>query len=365
MTLFKIYLFPSPCLSGLSLASRKIILDVARFSSELSFRQVFLGDRRNISSILRYYFKLIREWFGADVVLAIYPYLCVNIRRRHFLKVLESILINKLSKRTYSILYIVDLPIDREVILGSLKGEEYKRCCEVERRIFEGFSAILVFNENMKKIIQERYGFDDSKFILFEMLDYWAKDPPQEDFQFRFPLEIAFLTSSFDQERCSWIKELPRCKKVLNYHFYGMSGDWIRRLNRADFKYMGFISPDEAPKVICNHHFGMINYDPLIERYLQYGSTSKFSAYLSAGLPIICSSRFTYLSDLVQKYSVGVLFRSLDEIPEILLKLNRETYGKMRKNSIELGEKVRHGYFLKKAIITALQKQSSYPKQSF
>lgn len=131
--------FPSPYSRGLSLASQKVILDMARFSSEISFEPTSLGQRNRVFEVLRYYLTMIMAWYKADVVLTIYPYICMNLRRNYLFRKLESLLINRLNRRVRSILYVVE----RSVVDGTLSNEEYKRACEIEKHVFESFNVLL------------------------------------------------------------------------------------------------------------------------------------------------------------------------------------------------------------------------------
>ena len=196
------------------------------------------------------------------------------------------------------------------------------------------------------------------KFVLFEILDYGAEISPGGVSQPYKPLRIAFLASILDRKMFSWIKELPSSKDIL-YPFFGINGEWINNLGREDIKYEGFIPPRNIPSSLQKYHFGMINYESSVERYLEYGSTSKFSAYLAAGLPVLCSSSSLIL--LVYKYKIGLSFDSLNSIPDVLMEMNKEAYSMIKENCVKLGEKVRQGYFLKKAVNLALQKMGITP----
>lgn len=353
-----IFITPSPYSKGLSLASRKLISDLIRFSSEIKFNPIILGRRNKFSEVCNYYFEMIKWWCKANVILTIYPYICINLRRNYFLRKFETMLINWLNKNIRSILYIVDLPIKQVTIKEKHDSKTYMRLCEIEERIFKSFNILLVFNETMKREIQEKYDFDDDKFILFEMLDYWTNNICIGEKRLQRPIKVAFLTSNLNKNNFSWIGKLPFSNDI-SYSFFGNGGEWITKLNREDINYKSIIPPQKIPEFLSNqYHFGMINYDVSTENYLKYGSTSKFSAYMAAGLPVLCSSKLTYPSYIIEKYGVGLLFDSLDEIPELISGLNEEEYNRMRYKCIELGEKVRQGYFFKKAVNSALQKLS-------
>lgn len=357
--MLRLGIFPSPSSKDISLASQHIILDTIEFSSEISFKTIILGKRNTIFESLKYYFKMVRWWLKADAMITIYPYICINLRRNYLFRKLESILIRSLNQDTHSILYIVDLPIEQAEINEIQQNDVYKKACEIEACIFRSFDVLLVFNENMKKKIQEKYGLDDDVFVLFEMLDYKADFPHSEEKGIHKPIKIAFLASNLNGGRFKWIKKLPYSSDVI-YSFFGNNGEWINELSRNDFKYKGIISPKEVPNILSKqYHFGMINYDVPTEKYLEYGSTSKFSAYVAAGLPLLCSKKLSYISFLIQKYRIGLCFESLDNIPNLIAQLSGEEYDLMRKNCLILSEKVRRGHFFKSAVNQALHKLSS------
>ena len=299
-----IYLSPFPYLERISLASRQVLLDGIRFASQMNFIPVILGKRYTLPEVANYYLKMIKWWRKAEVVLTIYPYICISFKRSFLLRRLESMLIKWLSKSAksaYSILYIVDLPADRELIRQRIDIKMYNKANKIEKCIFESFDILLVFNENMKKRIQEKYGFNDEKFLLFEMLDYGAYYKPAKGKGFEKPVKVVFLSSNLNERDYSWIKNLP-CSRDVVYSFFGNDGEWINKLGRGDMVYLGVIPPKDVPKIASEYHFGLLYYNPSIEKYLQYGSTSKFSAYMAAGLPVICPSSLSYISYLIQKY---------------------------------------------------------------
>lgn len=347
---------PSPYSKGLSLASQKVICDTVKFSSEISFKPVLLGRRNKTFEVVQYYLTMLIAWSKADVILTIYPYICMNLKRNYLLRKMESLLIDQLNKHTHSILYIVDLPIEqRNMIYGTMSPMEYKRACEIEKRVFNNFDVLLVFNENMKRLIRDKYGFSDDKFVLFEILDYGVDIEPKEKVGLRKPLRVAFLTSNLSQKRFSWINRIPSSEDI-TYSFFGFNGEWINSLNRRDIRYEGVIPPEKIPIFLGKFHFGIIHYDPAFERYLSYGATSKFSAYIAANLPVLCPSKLSYISSLVHKYGVGFCYDSLCDIPKLLENIDECAYDKIKENCIKLGEKVRHGYFIKKTLSLALQR---------
>ena len=345
-----LYFTPSSSSLGFSFASKQTIEDVINFSSEIGFGLVVLGKKVKIPiNPINYYLKMIKYWKKADIVLATYPYIC-RPTKDNFLRIWESNLIEKLNGNKFSILYIVDLPIEQSI--SSRKVVDHK-AYEIEERIFKSFYSLLVFNENMKKEIQNNYGIDDERFVEFEILDYGVDFVPPSIKQIKRPYKIIYA-GALAKNRCSWIKDLPHSDNIV-YEFFGKNGEWINGLNRKDIEYKGFLSPDKLSKYASTDcHFGIIVYDPAFIEYLKYVSTSKFSAYMVAGLPILYSSKYSYLSHLVNKYKVGLPISSFNEIPKIIDNLTEQEYNKIRNNCLKLGEKIRQGYFFKKAVSTAL-----------
>jgi len=58
----------------------------------------------------------------------------------------------------------------------------------------------------------------------------------------------------------------------------------------------------------------------------------------------------------VEKYRVGYIARSLEEIPDIVTNITEEEYSKTRQNVIQLARKITQGYFFKKALLEAIKK---------
>jgi len=350
----KIYIAPHPLSIGLSLASRKRIFDGIKFSSELGFKKVLLGKRANIPiNPIFYYLKMIGWWKKADIILTIYPNICIPIIKDNYFRAWDSKLIKRLNKSKFSMLYVKDLPIEQRNAFGNNKD---KKAFESEKRILKSFDILLVFNKKMKDNIKTNYDIEDEKFIEFEILDYGIDFTPNFKKEINESFKIAF-PGAISKNQSQWIKNLPDSKNII-FEFYGKNGQWISKLNQNNIKYKGVFSPDKLPKYISeNSHFGLINYKSKVYKYLEYGSTSKFSAFMVAALPVLCPSKITYLSELIDKYQVGLTFDSLEEIPALINSLTNSKYEILRNNCIKLGEKIKDGFFFKNAVNNALNKK--------
>ena len=96
---------------------------------------------------------------------------------------------------------------------------------------------------------------------------------------------------------------------------------------------------------VCGGNFG---------NYLKYNNPHKVSLYIASGLPIIIWEQAA-LAKLVERYNVGITIGNLNEIPAKIKSISDEEYNMMRLNAYELSEKLRNGYFTKKAIHKAVE----------
>jgi len=346
----KIYFTPHPASLGFSPASRQTINDVINFSSEIGFKPVLLGRRAKIPiNPLIYYLKMIKYWAIADIILATYPYICRPTHDNPF-RLLESKLIEKRNKNKFSILYVIDLPIEQ--FLSGGKNVD-KKAYKIEERILKSFDVLLVFNGNMKKQIQANYGIDDKKFVEFEILDYGVDYKPMNEKSISKPVRIVY-SGDLGQPQSKWIQRLPYSENIL-YELSGPNGEWIDKLGKKNTLYKGVIPNNQFFEFLSQCHFGIIYRDFKRINYYEFTSTSKLSAYMVAGLPILVPSSYLYLTSLVKKYGVGYSFDSFDEIPTIVNSLTESDYNKIRDNCTNLGEKIKNGYFFETAVKKALE----------
>ena len=91
----------------------------------------------------------------------------------------------------------------------------------------------------------------------------------------------------------------------------------------------------------------------VVKDYLRINNPHKTSLYLACGIPIITWNKAA-IAQYVRKNRVGITVSSLDEINEKLKDVSKDEYNLMRKNAKKCSERVRKGYYLKKAIQEAL-----------
>jgi len=102
---------------------------------------------------------------------------------------------------------------------------------------------------------------------------------------------------------------------------------WGKQVDRSNSEKTGLVMqhgavhPDDLPARLYSG-YGLVWYaDRKCQDYTKINVSHKASLYLSAKLPLIVSSS-SYLSELVDKYKIGICVDRLDEIPEKLLSRN-------------------------------------------
>jgi hypothetical protein len=200
----------------------------------------------------------------------------------------------------------------------------------------------------MRKIIRERYGIANERFVEFEILDYGvALNPPLEHNLPCFNWNLVYAGNCDAYHIGSWVQHLPRTEKV-HYEFFGPN--WSSNLSRRDIEYKGLLGTQDelADYISRNAHFGIIAAGPGTTKYYDYTSTSKFGSYMCAGVPIIVSSQCRYIASLVRKYEIGIVLDSFGDLPALVRDVSEMEYAGMRNHCLRLGAKIRTGHFFKR-----------------
>jgi hypothetical protein len=292
-----------------------------------------------------------------------YPYFCEPLTaptpRGLILNTFKRFLMSsmqQMNKEGRSILYIIDLPaeqaqaFDRQAVI-------HKTAYALEEKILRSFDILCVFNQNMRKALTDRYDLCADKFVEFEILDYGVDFSPKGPKRFikGDKWRIAYA-GNLDRRHVGDLNELPQAES-LRYIFLGKDRNWILDADRPDIECRGLLTHAElAHYLFRNAHFGLIAVGDMGRRYYDFTCTSKFGAYMSAGLPALVSSKYTYVASLVMKYRVGLVFENLSQLPSLLDRLSESVYMKLSAHCVLLGEKMRCGHFFKRAVNTAISK---------
>jgi hypothetical protein len=259
------------------------------------------------------------------------------------------------------IIYVYDLPIEQNLFTwGNLRYEKLSRI--IEKMLLDTVDVLLVFNELMTSYMSKQYSVHRDKFVLLEVLDYGAdiKVFVQDR---GFPMVdkswiIVYATNFSNPKVRKAVKEfIMRCYEEdygkVKLILVGKESSMI--LSTVTPNVIVFDEMDSErleEKVYSQSHFGLVL---KVSQYYEFGSTSKFSSYLHAGLPVVVPEEYVYLSKLVKKYGVGIVFKDCKDLINKLKVLTQEEYVKISISAKRLGIKIRQGYFFKKALFQALK----------
>ena len=345
----RFFFTPSPDWS--SPATQHATADAIQFSRELGFKPV-VAKRK----IHEYYAKLAGAWIRSDVFLSMYPTFGAPLHEANRLRKLDSHCLRTLRsifRNVKSILYIDDLPIEQNLaVKNPVDNEAYL----IEERLLSCFDVLLVFNKEVQDVIQNRYGIDSEKFVAFEIQDYAVNLEPPTDRSDKQDAWTVVYTGNCDTRHVGWwFKDLPRSPK-LRYEFFGPNRNWTT--DRPDIIYNGIVDTVEhlAEYISKRAHFGFFASSPEYKHYYDYTSTSKFGAYITAGLPVLVPSEYNYVASLVVKYGVGFVLDSYNDVAKVIEELSWSDYMAVRERCLVLGEKLRSGHFFKKSVNEALLK---------
>lgn len=126
-------------------------------------------------------------------------------------------------------------------------------------------------------------------------------------------------------------------------------------------EYYGQYSPEELPKHL-QYDFGLVwdgeelsTCSGKYGHYLRYNAPHKASLYLSSGIPVIIWKQAA-LATFIEEHHLGITIDNLNELSQLLNKMNNEQYQQIKQNVMSFADKLNHGYFTKTAV-RAMEKQ--------
>ena len=254
---------------------------------------------------------------------------------------------------------------DLESLRGGIDGlfSVSKSYSSREMALLSRCGYVISHNKHMTDYLVSK-GVKASSIVELELFDYLSPEPAPEPCEDRHAVCIA--------------GNLARGKSGYIYHLYDKgTNDGIRLYlygnnyedpGISEMNYMGSFDPTQLPGKLYGS-FGLVWDGPDADdctgntgNYLKYNNPHKTSLYLSAGIPVIIWEKAA-MADFIRANGVGFTISSLNEIREKIDAIPEAEYTKMRANAKAVSDKVRGGYYLKKAIRTVgLKKQGNARK---
>ena len=248
------------------------------------------------------------------------------------------------------------LPKDKTIVLihdiNGLRNQK-EETLNKEINIFKKFKYIIVHNNKMKEYLVSK-GIKEENLYVLELFDYLANGNIKEDYTFNKNDIKLIYPGNLKKEKSPFIYQLDSNKLNFKINLYGIG---IDKDISDKLIYKGSFEPDEINDL--EGDIGLIwdgNYDESDEdiwykNYTKYNNPHKLSCCMAMGIPVIVWEKAA-IADFVKENNVGYTIRNIYDINN----LDFSNYDIKRKNAIEIGKKVRDGYYTKRVIKTILEK---------
>lgn len=253
-------------------------------------------------------------------------------------------------------LKIIAIIHDLESLRGGIGGmfSVNEKYCKEEIELLQKCACVICHNNSMKEYLISK-GLDDSKIVELELFDYLSEANLAEVTDTKDEVCIA---GNLAPGKCGYIYEMfgDKHNKDLIVNLFGAN---FEDRNISNLKYNGSFPPEKLSGLLKGK-FGIV-WDGMSAttcsgntgEYLRYNNPHKTSLYLCAGLPVVVWDQAA-IANFVLKNKVGIAIDNLYCIEEKIIEIPEEAYQQMLVNAKKISERVREGFYTKKAIATAI-----------
>ncbi|MBR4163498.1 MAG: sugar transferase [Solobacterium sp.] len=292
-----------------------------------------------------YWMKLRSTCKSGDVVIFQHP-MYGNRITNYFLPSIQK-------KGVRFIAVIHDLESLRHGISGILTQSESTSILS-DNVLLKKFNYVIAHNQKMKEYLISQ-GFAPDKVGTLDIFDYLYDGKTEKKEGISGTLSVA---GNLAPAKSGYIYQLGELAKDFHVNLYGNNFDKNRHFDHVTYK--GSFLPEELPLKI-EGDFGLIWDGPSAKtcegntgNYLRYNNPHKTSLYLASGIPVIVWKE-SAMADFVLKNQVGYVIDNLEEINAIYRDLNEDEYREIKNNTLKIAEKLKSGYYFKKALNQYLQ----------
>ena len=201
---------------------------------------------------------------------------------------------------------------------------------------------IIVHSEAMKKWLIDA-GVKKNMVIL-EMFDYLTDD-------YELPSDIEKkIVFAGNLNKSLFLKQ----ETLFDLDVFGPC-NFVDQLPK-NIQYCGSVSPNALVQHISKYAFGLVwDGESLDEisgntgNYLKYNAPHKFSLYLAAGVPVI-TWKEAAIAKVIEKYQLGIVVESLNDLPEKLNQLTTEDYNIVKNHVKKIQTGILQGNSIKKSL---------------
>lgn len=207
--------------------------------------------------------------------------------------------------------------------------------------LYNQAEVLIVASYALREFLLKNGIRENMKFVIQEIWDY--------------PTDISFI-------------DKPVLRKVI--YFAGDAGKF-RFMNQWDYdiplntfswtscigknvRNMGWVNPSRLLIELAKGGFGLVWYgDEYWHQYMKFNNTTKVSAYLAAGIPVIVPRGISN-QYLIEENHLGLIVDSLDEVVEKVQNITEEEYREYVGHVGKFAVLLRGGYFARKLITEAV-----------
>ena len=336
-------------------AGYKAPVDVRRFAEEAGFKTFFFfywGRRSGLGRIYGHA-RRFAEWLllflrirRGSVLLLQFPYIRAGTPYRNaFLR-----LMRKLKK-----VRIITLVHD----VNELRYEKYDK----EKLLLDDAvslsDVIVVHNKSMRAYFESERNVPSERLVELEMFDYFTEHE-RTDASGGFE-KVVSIAGNLDVSKCPYLGRLNEFDGV-TFHLYGKNYAFAES---KSIVYHGVFDSEQIAAQLAPCGFGLVwdgtstdTCEGLFGNYLRYNNPHKLALYIVAGLPVIVWNE-SACADFVRANGLGICVPSIGEAVQKINSITLSEYQAMRASCIALAEKMRQGFFIKRALDSAVRSLES------
>ena len=305
--------------------------DAEKIAEEMGFRPLQLTASGWFVRIRRFWqaWRISQRLVAGDTLFVVYP-----VYGR-----MDQWLLKRVKQKGIRLIALV-------ADIDGLKDEDAK-LLQQDIQLLSLFDAYVVHSEAMEQWVLKYV--KKAPVAQLEFFDFLA---PVNTAERRLSNQVVFAGNL---SKSGFLAQL-RHPELASLHFrlygVGVEKNWLQP-SQVDWE--GQFAPAELPQRLQGS-FGLVwdgdsakGAEGALGRYMQYISHHKLSLYILAGMPVIVSAEAAS-AILVEKYGIGLIIDSLEELPAQLKKLSEESFSVMRKNMEPLARRISSGQNLRRAL---------------
>lgn len=300
----------------------------------------------------------IKNWMKLLFQIEKKAYVIVQHPNENILVANKFINLCKRVKKCRFIVLIHDLDSLRQYVLNDNSANLRGRAAVADEVLLKKADYIISHNKCMTRYLVER-GFDRTKIVNLEIFDYLHNCDLSEK---RVDTSKSIVVAgNLTPNKAAYIYQLNELGK-LDYTINLFGPNYDKKENEENICYYGQCMPDKLPEKLVGK-FGLVWDGTKIDgchgnagEYIKFNNPHKCSLFLASGLPVIIWKEAA-LASFVEKNQIGITVDSLREINSIMNKLDANEYQEMKKNAENIGQKLRQGYYFKKAMQEIMTKE--------